>query len=83
MNNKICQSCGMPLNLNNEFATNIDGTLNDNYCKYCYKNRKFIDDVSMKEYIEKCSKYGHQAGMTNDEMKKHCQNLFATLKRTT
>ena len=83
MNIKICQSCGMPLNNKEELGTNKDGTINNDYCKYCYKNGEFIDDVSMKEYIEKCSKYGHQAGMTNDEMKKHCQNLFATLKRTT
>ena len=47
------------------------------------KMGKSIDKVSMEEYIEMCSKYGHQAGMTNDEMKKHCQNFFATLKRTT
>ena len=45
------------------------------------KMGKSIDKVSMEEYIEMCSKYGHQAGMTNDEMKKYCQNLFPTLKR--
>lgn len=83
MNEKICQSCGMPLNNKEELGTNKDGTMNDDYCKYCYKDGEFIDDVSMEEYIEMCSKYGQQAGMTNDEMKKHCQNFFATLKRTT
>lgn len=83
MNEKICQSCGIPLNNKEELGTNKDGTINNDYCKYCYKNGEFIDDVSMKEYIEMCSKYRHQAGMTNDEMKKHCQNFFATLKRTT
>lgn len=81
MNEKICQSCGMPLNNKEELGTNKDGTMNDDYCKYCYKDGEFIDDVSMEEYIEMCSKYGHQAGMTNDEMKKHCENLFPTLKR--
>lgn len=81
MNEKIWQSYGIHLNSNDEFATNIDGALNDDYCKYCYKDGEFIDDVSMEEYIEMCSKYGHQAGMTNDEMKKYCQNLFPTLKR--
>ena len=45
------------------------------------KMGKSIDKVSMEEYIEMCSKYGQQAGMTNDEMKKYCQNLFPTLKR--
>lgn len=81
MNNKICQSCGMPLNNKEELGTNKDGTINDDYCKYCYKDGEFIDDVSMEEYIEMCSKYGYQAGMTNKEMKTHCEKLFPTLKR--
>ena len=35
----------------------------------------------MEKYIEMCSKYGYQAGMTNEEMKEHCTKLFPTLKR--
>lgn len=35
----------------------------------------------MNEYIEMCSQYGSQAGMTNEEMKRHCEKLFPTLKR--
>ena len=30
---------------------------------------EFIDKVTMEEYIEMCSKFGSQAGMTNEEMK--------------
>ncbi len=78
---KICQSCGMPMNSEEQYGTNKDGTLNEDYCMYCYKDGKFIDDVTMEEYIEMCSKYGEQAGMTNDEMKAFCQKLFPTLKR--
>lgn len=35
----------------------------------------------MEEYIEMCSKYGAQAGITNEEMKNHCSKLFPNLKR--
>ena len=35
----------------------------------------------MEEYIEMCSQFGAQAGMTNEEMKEHCKKLFPTLKR--
>ena len=80
MENKICQSCGMPLTTE-ELGTNKDWSINNDYCKYCYKDGDFIDKVSMEEYIEMCSQYGSQAGMTNEEMKDYCTKLFPTLKR--
>lgn len=78
---RICQSCGMPIENNSQLGTNQDGSINYDYCKYCYTNGNFIDDVSMEEYIDKCSQFGAQAGMTNEQMKNHCQKLFPTLKR--
>ena len=81
MENKICQSCGMPIASDEQLGSNKDGSINNDYCKYCYKNGEFIDKVRMEEYIEMCSKYGSQAGMTNEQMKEYCQNLFPTLKR--
>jgi len=81
MEERICQSCGMPITSEDQLGTNLDGSINEDYCKYCYENGDFIDDVSMEEYIEMCSKYGEQAGMTNEEMKEYCTKLFPTLKR--
>lgn len=81
MSNKICQSCGMPITSSDQLSTEKDGSVSSDYCKYCYKAGEFIDKVSMEEYIEMCSQYGEQAGMTNGEMKKHCEKLFPTLKR--
>ena len=63
------------------FSTNADGSPNDDYCKYCYVSGEFTDKVSMEEYIEMRSRFGAQAGMTNEEMKAHCEKLFQTLKR--
>ena len=81
MENRICQSCGMPLSSNEQLGKNKDGSINNDYCKYCYKDGEFIDKVTMNEYIEMCSKYGKQAGMTNEEMKEYCSKLFPSLKR--
>lgn len=81
METKICQSCGMPITSNDQLGTEKDGSASNDYCKYCYENGEFVDKVSMEEYIEMCSQYGEQAGMTNAEMKKHCEKLFPTLKR--
>ncbi|MDE6141367.1 MAG: zinc ribbon domain-containing protein [Bacilli bacterium] len=81
MENKICQSCGMPIKSVKQLGKNKDGSNNEDYCRYCFDSGMFIDNVSMNEYIEMCSKYGAQAGMTNEEMKEHCTKLFPTLKR--
>ena len=81
MENKICQSCGMPIISNEQLGTNKDKSRNEDYCIYCYKDGEFIDKVTMEEYIEMCSQFGSQAGMSNEEMKKHCKKLFPTLKR--
>ena len=81
MNNRICQSCAMPIQTDDLLGTNKDGSINHDYCKYCYSNGEFIDNVTMEEYIEMCSKFGSQAGMTNDEMKEFLTKIFPTLKR--
>ena len=81
MENKLCQSCGMPMTLSEQYGINKDGSINTDYCKYCFEDGSFKDKVTMEEYIEICAKYGKQAGMSNEEMKEHCKNLFPTLKR--
>ncbi|WP_290388802.1 zinc ribbon domain-containing protein, partial [uncultured Duncaniella sp.] len=47
MEQKFCQSCGMPLNDHNH-GTNADGTPNEDYCIYCYKDGKFTQDLTME-----------------------------------
>jgi hypothetical protein len=48
MEQKFCQSCGMTLTNNDLLGTNADGTSNDEYCCYCFKDGKFTQDISMK-----------------------------------
>ncbi len=81
MENRTCQSCGMPITSDLQLGTNKDGSIQSDYCKYCFQLGEFVDKVSMDEYIEMCSKYAFQAGMTNEEMKAYCMELFPTLKR--
>lgn len=80
MENKICQSCSMPMT-EEQYGSNQDGSQNNDYCMYCYKDGKFIDDVTLEEYVEMNVKFASQAGMTEEEMRKHCQTVFPTLKR--
>jgi hypothetical protein len=81
MEQTICQSCAMPITKESQFWTNSDKSINHDYCIYCYKDGKFIDNVTMEEYIDMCSQYWEQAGMTNEEMRHYCEKVFPTLKR--
>ena len=53
---KFCQSCGMPLT-DEVLGTNADGSKNEDYCMYCYKDGKFLQDCTMDEMIEHCSQF--------------------------
>ncbi|MCX2717444.1 zinc ribbon domain-containing protein [Helicobacter sp. MIT 21-1697] len=81
MQNLICQSCGMPLASKEQMGLEKNGSISADYCKYCYEMGEFIHKVSLQEYIEMCSLYGAQAGMSNEQFKAHCTKLFPTLKR--
>ena len=43
---KFCQSCGMPLDSKDVCGTNQDGSINEEYCIYCYKDGAFVDDCT-------------------------------------
>lgn len=71
----------MPLKDQSVYGTDSDSSPNEDYCIYCYKEGCFIHNVTMDTFIDMCSQYGEQAGMTNDQMKEYCSKLFPTLKR--
>ncbi len=71
----------MPMPDDSVLGTDRDGSVNSDYCRYCYDKGKFLHDVSMEEFIDMCSEFGEQAGMTNEQMREHCSKVFPTLKR--
>lgn len=52
-NEKFCQSCAMPLT-DDIHGTEKDGSLSEDYCKFCYRNGEFQEDFTMEEMIEFC-----------------------------
>lgn len=38
----ICQCCGMPLNEDSMISKETDGSYNEDYCKWCYADGKFV-----------------------------------------
>lgn len=53
---KFCQSCGMPLT-DELLGTNANGSKNDDYCFYCYKDGAFTGNFTMEEMAEYCSMF--------------------------
>ena len=51
--NKICQSCGMPLKKDpKKGGTNADGYISEEYCSYCYENGEFINPCDSVEVFQ-------------------------------
>ena len=49
-NERICQSCSMPLDNPEIFGTEKDGSPKKYYCKYCYENGKFTNpQITLEE----------------------------------
>ena len=79
---KICQSCGMPLQKQEDFGKNADGSKSEEYCCYCFQNGKFLDEgITLQEKIEKNVKIAVQMGMSEDEAKRMASNVLPKLKR--
>lgn len=83
-NQTFCQCCGMPMGDTEElYGTNADGSRNEDYCQYCFKNGKFTFHGTMEEMIEICVPHMAEANpnMSEDEARKAMLAWFPTLKR--
>ncbi len=80
---RICQSCGMPLEKEEQFGTNIDESKNKEYCIYCYKYGKFTDlEITLDQMINKC--VGIMVKMKDmplEKAKSILENVIPNLKR--
>ena len=84
---QFCQSCGMPLTSDSDCGTNADGSINHDYCRYCYQEGKFLQDCTMDEMIEHCAQFIDEVNkqmpqpMTKEEYKQMMRGFFPMLKR--
>lgn len=83
---RFCQSCGMPLT-DEILGTNADGSKNEEYCIYCFKDGAFTGDFTMEEMIEFCSQFVEQynkdsgQNLTKEEYKAMLRQYYPNLKR--
>jgi len=82
----FCQSCGMPLT-DDHYGKNADGSVNSDYCQYCFADGAFTSDVTMDQMIEECLQYlddfnkDSEQKMTPDQAREQMKQFFPTLKR--
>ena len=80
---KFCQSCAMPMENVELQGTNADGSRNEDYCHYCYKEGAFTKEETMEEMIETCIPFVSKGEPWPDEetARKAMRELFPRLKR--
>lgn len=87
MNKRICQSCGMPLMSDADCGTNADGSINNDYCTYCYKDGHFTQECTMEQMIDFCAQFVDEVNknlpkpITAEEYKEQMRQYFPQLKR--
>jgi hypothetical protein len=82
MKQKICQSCGMPLQKEENFGTDVGGSKSEEYCFHCFQNGRFLDEgITLQEKINKNVKFAVQMGMSEAEAKKLASDVLPQLKR--
>ena len=83
---KFCQSCAMPLENEDVMGTFADGSINEEYCIYCYKYGLFTEDVTMQEMIDISLKhmkelYADKPDFDEKEALAMMKEFFPELKR--
>lgn len=77
----FCQSCSMPMVQKTDFGTNADGSINKEYCPYCFQNGKFIQpNATMEQVIEKSINAMRQMKMP-ESLIEQTKKVIPTLKR--
>ena len=74
----------MPMGAADEmYGTNVDGSKNEEYCKYCFENGTFTQDCTMEEMIEFCVPHmaSENPAMSEDEARNMMLEFFPALKR--
>lgn len=76
----FCQCCGMPLNEDGFISKEIDGSFNEDYCRWCYADGKFTYPTmdSLLDFM-----IGHmpnQDNLTDDQRKEQYKGYLSQLK---
>lgn len=84
MEEKYCQSCGMPMGETDEmYGTESNGTKSADYCHYCYEKGSFTNpNCTLEEMIEIVANIMvKDFNFDVEDAKSQCNEGIPTLKR--
>lgn len=73
----VCQCCGMPLE-DEILGHNSDGTVNDEYCKWCYADGTYTYS-DMDDLIRVCVNHMKSDDFTEEQARSYMKDLLPTL----
>ena len=73
----ICQCCGMPLE-DSMISHNADGTLNEDYCKWCYADGTYTYN-NMDDLVEVCVKNMANEQFTEEQARSYMKEMLPRL----
>lgn len=74
----ICQCCGMPLEDDRIISHDSDGTLNEDYCKWCYADGTYTYS-NMDDLIDVCVKNMVNKNFTEEQVRAYMKDLLPKL----
>ena len=73
----VCQCCGMPLE-DAVIGRNEDGTLNEEYCQWCYADGTFTYH-DMDDLIDVCAGHMAKDGFSEEQARSYLKQMLPTL----
>lgn len=74
----ICQCCGMPMDDDTILSREKDGTLNEEYCKWCYVDGTYIYH-NMEDLIDVCVKNMVNDDFTEEQARAYVKEMLPKL----
>jgi len=74
----VCQCCGMPLEDDGSISREPDGSFNEEYCKWCYADGKFVYS-SMDELLEFLAGHMSNDSFTPEQARAYFSGLLPKL----
>ena len=74
----VCQCCGMPLEDDGMMGHNSDGSLNEDYCKWCYADGTYTYS-DMDDLIDVCVQHMVNENFTEEQARAYMKELLPKL----